>query len=62
MQTIGCKWVFKENGGILRVEDGKYQTKLVAKGYSQSEGIDFNEVFSSIVKHSSTCALLGMVR
>jgi hypothetical protein len=33
---------------------------LVAKGYSQREDIDFNEVFSLVVKHSSIRVLLSM--
>ena len=34
---------------------------MVAKGYAQREGIDYNEVFSPIVKHSSIHILLALV-
>ena len=34
---------------------------LVAKGYSQKEGVDFSEVFYLVVKHSSIMVLLTMV-
>jgi Reverse transcriptase (RNA-dependent DNA polymerase) len=30
-----------------------YKTRLVAKGYSQVQGVDFNDVFSPVVKYTS---------
>ena len=43
------------------MEDAKFNTCLVAKGYTQKEGVDFYEVFSPIVKHGSVKVLLAMV-
>ena len=37
-----------------------YKAKLVAKGYAQRKGIDYNEVFSPVVKHSSIHILLAL--
>lgn len=42
-------------------EYARCMTRLVGKGYSQKEGVDFNEVFSSVVKHSSICTFLTKV-
>jgi hypothetical protein len=38
----------------------KYKAQLVAKGYSQVEGIDFGEIFSPVVKLTSIRFLLSI--
>ena len=47
--AVGCKWVFtiklKANGSIDRDK-----AKLVAKGFTQTYGIDFQETFAPIAK------------
>ena len=60
-KVVGCKWVFKRKEGIPRVEEAGYKARLVAKGYNQIPSIDFTDVFSPIVKHSSIQALLGIM-
>ena len=48
-KLIGLKWIFK----IKRNADGsinKYKSRLVAKGYIQQHGIDFEKVFAPVAR------------
>ena len=60
-KAIGCKWVYAQKEGFPSKNDVRYKARLVAKGYAQKEGIDHNEVFPPVVKHSSICILLALV-
>jgi len=54
-KAIGCRWVF------CKKDNEQYKAKLVAKGYVQKEGIDYNEIFSPVVKHTSIWMLLTRI-
>ncbi|KAG8491586.1 hypothetical protein CXB51_014658 [Gossypium anomalum] len=60
-KTVCCKWVFKKKEGTPGFEKPRYKARLVAKGYNQIPRVDFTDVFSPVVKHSSIRALLGIV-
>lgn len=56
--VVKCKWVLKKK---CDSENGvRYRARLVAKGYSKKSGVDYDETFSPVVRHSTLrllCAL-----
>ena len=52
MNVVKCKWVFKAKKGPSGELD-KLKSRLVACGYSQKHGIDYDETFSPVVRHST---------
>jgi len=59
--VVGCKWIFKRKLGLSEKKGIRYKTKLVVKGFSQKERVDFNEIFSPMVRHTSIRVLLVIV-
>jgi len=58
-KAIGNKWVYKiKRDGNDQVE--RYRARLVVKGYAQKEGIDFNEIFSPVVRLTTIRVVLAM--
>ena len=58
-RALQNKWVY-----ILKEEDGgqkQYKVRLVAKGFAQNKGIDFDEIFSHVVKVTSIRTILILV-
>ena len=59
--TISCKWVFTKKQESLDGDTVRYKAKFVAKDYIQQESIDYNEIFSPVVKHSPIQILLALL-
>ena len=58
-KVVGSKWVFC----IKRRPDGsiqKYKARIVTQGFSQVEGIDYDETFAPVAKFASLRTILAL--
>ena len=53
-KTIGCRWVFDVKG------DSCKKARLVPQGFSQVEGVDYNKLFSPVVRFESVRLILTL--
>ncbi|KAL0454912.1 UNVERIFIED_CONTAM: Retrovirus-related Pol polyprotein from transposon TNT 1-94 [Sesamum latifolium] len=59
IRPVGCKWVYNRKLGA----DGEvtaFKTRLVAKGYTQQPGVDFEETYSPVAMAKSIRILLAI--
>ena len=60
VKPIGCKWIFKtkrdSKGNVER-----YKARLVTKGFTQKEGIDYKETFSPVSSKDSFKTIMALV-
>jgi hypothetical protein len=57
-KVVSCKWVY----ALKQDLDGKikrYKARLVARGYSQTYGIDYDETFTPVTKMSTVRTLIS---
>lgn len=57
---ITCKWVYKVK---LKVDESvkRYKVRLVAKGLTQQEGINFHDTFSLMVRMVTVRCVVALV-
>ena len=58
--VVTSKWIYK----IKHATDGsieKYKARFVARGFSQKEGIDYEETFAPVAGYTSIRSVLALV-
>jgi len=57
--VVSSRWIYK----VKKVANGsfeKHKTRFVARGFSQVEGIDYDENFSPVARYSSIRSMLAL--
>ena len=60
-KVVGCKWIFKRKQEAVGNDKISFKARLVVQGFTQRNGVDFNEIFSPVVKHRSIRFILSLV-
>ena len=56
---VSSKWIYKiEHAADRSIE--KYKARFVARGFSQKEGIDYEETFAHVARYNSIRAIMAL--
>ena len=58
-KVVGSRWIYK----VKHATDGsveKYKARFVGKGFSQKEGIDYEETFALVARYSSIRTIISL--
>lgn len=58
-KPLTCRWVFKLKPAT-NIEPARFKARLVAHGYKQTKGVDFNETYAAVARMASFRTLVSI--
>ena len=58
-RIVGCKWIFTIKYRVDRTLE-RYKVRLIAKGYTQTCGVDYLDTFALVAKMNIVRVLLSI--
>ena len=59
--VVTSKWIYKIKHAV-DVSIEKYKARFMARGFSQKEGIDYEETFAPVAKYTSIISVLSWLQ